>query len=104
MSKAIKELLECLKSALGADANYFNIELSEVLVDDDELFSMTVLIEPKKNAFSTLRYKVYVRKSYLEVCIIDNNKVLMIGEDIEVEISYGNIYAQLFWSEILSEN
>lgn len=86
-----------IKNALGAHIHSFEIRLDEVLNEDEDSYSCTFSFEPKQ--VEGREYKVTGEKHSLEFCVYDGDPCLIVGEDTDVEISFGNIYAQLYWLE-----
>lgn len=104
-SEKEKAIIKVVSDALAADIKYFDVEKSEVLVEEENYFSMTVCISPKKDIQIPSDHVVKGDKSYLQIDHFDNEYNLMVGEDgdHELNVSYGNIYAQLYWNAVVHE-
>lgn len=92
----IETILEHIKEALGEHQQYFDITEDEILVDDVDTFSMTVGVQPRKMKVEDS--EVIGEKQLLQFDIHeDGNCILIVGEDTEWNITFGNIYCQLYW-------
>ena len=102
------KILNVVKAALGGDIGFFNVEKSEVLSEEDNYLSMTVCISPKPDAFNRadMQVKPDAEKCYVQIDTFDDEFNLMVGEDgdHELDVTYGNIYAQLYWNEVIRES
>lgn len=100
-----ESILDAVKKALGKEAQFFNIIKSEALVEEENYLSMTVCLQPNEKELLECNMKTKNRGVYLQVDHFDNEFNLMVGEDgdTELTLSYGNIYAQLYWGEVLEE-
>jgi len=101
-----KNILKAVNDALGKDIKYFDVEKSETLVEEENYYSMTVQISPKKDVLAPYDCIIKGEKHILQFDAFDDEINLMVGEDgdHELNITYGNIYAQLYWGEVVHEN
>jgi len=94
-------LVKYVKDVMSGHEKYFNIEFSEVLVDDDDQYSATIGIEPKKD-FQVEDGQVVGSKQYIELSVDDTGLIQMvIGEGDEFDMSFALIYSQLYWGEAI---
>ena len=105
MSNKAEKILKSVKDALGGDVKYFDIEKSEVLVEEENYYSMTVQISPKKDVLAPYNCIIKGENHILQFDTFDDEVNLMVGEDAdnELNVTYGNIYAQLYWGEVIDE-
>ena len=59
-----KAIIKIVSDALGEDIKYFDIEKSETLDEDENYFSMTVCVQPKKEYFSGSGVKAVGGENY----------------------------------------
>ncbi len=93
-------IIDAINNALGDHKNYFEIKPNEILVDDEEsyaqYFTFTFI---KQNGFIL---KENIPKIKIEFTIFIPNTCfeeinITVNEDAEIKISFGNLYAVLFW-------
>ena len=93
-------VLSAIKQAMGRHVNYFEIMDDETLEDSEDIYSITVFFNPKKIEIED--GKVCSEGQTLIFQISDDeDPVLIIGEDTEQEITAANIYASLYWGEVV---
>lgn len=97
MSDKYNSILTAINDALGVHKKYFNIGIIETLVDDGDLFSVLVEISPKADIEMEDAY-VCCAPALLQFDVAEGEPVLILGEDDECSITFGQIYASLFWS------
>lgn len=104
MNDKDEKILKAVNNALGFHVKYFDIEKSETLDDDEDVYSMTVMISPKDNgSLADYDSKVVGEKQYLQFELNDTGVSLMTGADCEYEldVTLENIYSQLYWGEVI---
>jgi hypothetical protein len=101
----VKAIIKVVSDALGEDVKYFDIEKSEVLDEEENYISATVCVSPKKDISLPSDHILKCGKCYLQIDHFDDEFNLMVGEDgdVELDVTYGNIYAQLFWDRAIHE-
>lgn len=88
--------IQKIKEALGEHAGYFEIKPDEVtLTDEDGVFSFLVKMTPE--SFDSDEGVVVCKPQLLQIDYVDGEYNIIVGEDHELEITFGNIYSVLFW-------
>lgn len=99
-SRKIDLAMAAINAAMGAHAKYFTIEKSEVLVDDEFNFSMTVGFTPCQMELEDSR--VIGTQQILQFDVSEEDEVCVIsGEDIEQSVTLATIYSHLYWGEAI---
>lgn len=97
VERMLGKVMECLcGSGLGPD--HFDVEDGGILDDDEDRLSILVDVTPKPIETddglitpSTTTLQVDMDKDSGEVMLIT-------GEDTEWDLTYGNLYAAMYWS------
>ena len=104
MNDKSEEILKSVNDALGIHTSLFDIEKSEILVEEENYFSATVMFSPRGNeSLAHHDCVVAAEIQYLQFDVADNEVNLMSGEDCEygLEVTFGSIYSQLYWGEVI---
>lgn len=103
MNEKLELILNEVHSQLTESDPFFDVAHSETLVEEEDQLTVLISIEPKSNLeFEDSR--VEGKTQHLEFTITDDNDIsLIIGEDTEVAVSRGNIFACLYWGEVVKE-
>lgn len=90
---------DAIFEALSGHANFFTVELGEILVDDDDLYSVTFSFAPKPIVGDECI--VSGKKHFLQFDVdkVENKLYLVFGEDTHHDVTFAHIYAQLYWCE-----
>lgn len=94
-----QKIMDSITLALGRDVRYFDILLSGVMLDEPDILSVLVQFSPRED----LDFEDTVvagSKVHLQFDIVDDDPQLILGEDDEIEITKGNLYAAMYWSEV----
>lgn len=103
MSKKIETILNAARTAMGGSANHFVIEHSDTLVDDDDLFSALISFAPRKD-IPIEDGRVDGKTQHLEFIVADDGDImLIIEEDTEIDATKENIFACLYWGEVVRD-
>ncbi len=97
----VKLIIKVVSDALGEHVKLFDIKKSEILNEEENYFSMTVCISPKKD-INLLDDNVVTGGDCFLQFDVDNDEInLMTGEDCDygLDVTFGNIYSQLYWCE-----
>ena len=105
MNEKTKQILNTVKDALGYHNEYFDIEEGEILIDEENDFSITFCFTPKDDLPIPSDHAIKAEKCYLQFDMRDDEINLMTGEDgdIELGVTCGGIYSQLYWNEVMEE-
>lgn len=99
MDSRSQQIMDSITLALGKDARYFDICMSEILVDDPDVLSVLVNFSPKTD-LDLEDTTIAGSDICLQFDLIDDNPQLILGEDDEFEITKGQLYAALYWGEV----
>lgn len=93
----LRKVVECLCGG-GLGPDHFDVEDGGILDDNEERLYMLVEIVPRP--FETDDGLITPHKTTVEVAMEkDNGETLLItGEDTEWDLTYGNLYAVMYWS------
>ena len=98
-NEKIDLVINHVRSVLGNHEKYFSVQADEILVNEDDYFSMTVKIEPRKelnNAECIVKGSVQI----MEMVVDDCSGIMMIaGEDNETELTLASFYQFMYWCE-----
>lgn len=101
MDTRIKTILEEINSELGGNSKLFNIEYSETLTDEPDNLAVLISFTPKSD-IEVEDGCIDGKKQHLEFCVFDEGEIcLIVGEDTELALNKGNIFACLYWGEVI---
>lgn len=93
--------------ALKEQAKCFDIKFDQMLVDEDEYYSVLLTIRPKANLSNdpAAEYVMVGQTHYLEITVSDDaaddaHVQMIIGEDYEQDLTMGNLFRYFYWNEI----
>lgn len=103
VSTKAERALELFRHAMVSHCKYFDIKQGEVLCDDGNIFSMTIAVSPQYHPMDW-DYELTGQTQFLQLEMDEDGDISLIaGEDDELELSVRNIYALLYWGEVINE-
>ena len=107
MDKQAAIVMSLIKEALGGHEKYFDITFGEFLVEEEYFQAMTIGIKPRKidvEDGEAVGEKQLIQFDVERVGDEDYEYNLVIGEDTQLDITFGNIYSVLYWCEAVKTN
>ena len=98
-SEKVAFIVAAVEAVMGNGRSHLSASITpnNILVDDDDSFSVLVTIDvrPIEGDSKTLPYQTYI-----QVDIVDGEAVLIWGEDDEQSLTTANFYADLFFNSL----
>lgn len=97
VERLLGKVMECL-CGNGLQPSHFDVEDGGILDDNEDRLYMLVEITPKP--IETDDGLINPSKTVLQVAIDkeDGETLLITGEDTEWDLTYGNLYAAMYWN------